>query len=259
MPLATIKDTITANAGNILNVYFTAGYPQVNSTTEIILSLSESGVDLIELGLPYSDPLADGTTIQDSSQIALANGINLDLIFKQVEESRKSTSIPIIMMGYFNQLLQYDVERFLKRAKQSGVNGLIIPDLPMNIYERDYKTLFERYEVGMSFLITPQTSEDRIRQADRLSSAFIYVVSQTSITGKKGNIEKDQIDYFERINAMKLNSPQLIGFGIHDKETYDNACQYSDGAIIGSQFIRVLTQSKSNLDQGIQNYISSLR
>jgi len=212
-------------------VYFTAGYPQLTSTVDIIKSLSAAGVDLIELGMPYSDPLADGTTIQQSSQIALANGLHLDLLFDQVVESRQHSDVPIIMMGYFNQVLQYGEERFLQKAATCGVDGMIIPDMP----------IFDTLGLGMSFLITPMTSDERIRQADRLSSGFIYVVSSSSITGKSGDISAAQTAYFQRIKAMNLESPQLIGFGIHDKKTYDTACDHSDGAIIGSAYIRALS------------------
>ena len=253
----TIRQTIINKGKEILNVYCTAGYPQLNSTVTILKSLSDQGVDLIELGMPYSDPLADGETIQRSSQIALQNGLSLDILFSQVREARGYTQVPIIAMGYYNQMLQYGVDRFLSSAHDAGIEGLIIPDLPMDIYERDYVSLFEKYKMEISFLITPQTSEIRIRQADRLSSAFIYVVSQTSITGKKGDIQLEQKIYFERIEKMNLESPRLIGFGIHDKSTYDVACSYSQGAIIGSAFIRALGEEK--IDDSISAFISSIR
>jgi len=181
----TIRNTINNKGKEILNVYCTAGYPSLDSTVTVLKSLSDQGVDLIELGMPYSDPLADGETIQRSSQIALQNGLSLDTLFAQVQEARQETQVPIIAMGYYNQMLQYGVERFLSSAQESGIQGLIIPDIPMDIYERDYLELFEKYNMEISFLITPLTSDERIRQAGRLSSAFIYVVSQTSITGKR--------------------------------------------------------------------------
>lgn len=259
MSVDTIKNTIKEKAGNTLNVYFTAGFPHLDSTAGIIRNLSDSGVDLIELGLPYSDPLADGTTIQDSSQRALKNGISLDLIFDQVEEARQDTEVPIIMMGYYNQMLQYGIQRFTDKCQKTGVNGLIIPDLPMNIYERDYRELFHSKGISMSFLITPLTSDERIRQADHLSSGFIYIVSQTSITGKKGDIQKDQVEYFDRLSNMNLNAPGLIGFGIHDHASYKMACQYSDGAIIGSEFIRVLGRHENDIEKGIKDFIQKIR
>lgn len=253
----TIRNTIQEKGKEILNVYCTAGYPKLDSTVTILKSLSDQGVDLIELGMPYSDPLADGETIQRSSQIALQNGLSLDILFSQVREARKYTQVPIIAMGYYNQMLQYGVDRFLSSASEVSIQGLIIPDLPMDIYERDYVALFEKYKMEISFLITPLTSDTRIRQADRLSSAFIYVVSQTSITGKKGDIQSEQKEYFERTEKMDLECPRLIGFGIHDKTTYDVACKYSHGAIIGSAFIRAL--DGENIENSIEKFIKGIR
>jgi tryptophan synthase alpha chain len=235
-----IAAIIKEKSGNVLNVYFTAGFPALDSTTTIIKSLADSGADLIELGMPYSDPLADGTTIQQSSEVALKNGISLDRIFDQIEAARATTDIPIIMMGYYNQMLQYGPDRFLARVSKAQVQGLIIPDLPMDEYEARYQAQFEEAGIGISFLITPLTSEARIRQADRLSTAFVYMVSQTSITGSTGGISKAQLDYFDRIDGMALDTPRLIGFGIHDHTTYRIACDHSDGAIIGSAYIRAL-------------------
>ena len=235
-----IKNTILEKGGDILNVYFTAGYPELHSTADIITTLAECGVDLIELGMPYSDPLADGTTIQQSSEQALRNGLTLEILFEQIRTARERTDVPIIMMGYYNQLLQYGEERFLQLAADCAVDGMIIPDLPMDIYQRDYQPLFEQYGIGISFLITPTTSLERIQQANELSTAFIYVVSSSSITGKSGGISPAQIDYFRKIKELGLDSPQLIGFGIHDKATYETACDYSHGAIVGSAYIRSL-------------------
>lgn len=253
-----IQQTIKANPGNILNVYFTAGYPTLDSIVDIIDSLQASGVDLIELGMPYSDPLADGLTIQQSSEKALSNGLNLNNLFNSISKARESCDIPIIMMGYFNQLLQYGVEDFLKLAASNKVDGMIIPDLPMEIYKRDYKVLFEKYDMSISFLITPMTSDERIRLADELSTAFIYVVSQSSITGKKGDISSQQKEYFERIEQMKLSSPKLIGFGIHDNETFQTACKYSDGAIIGSAYIRALAK-QGDITEITSSFIKSIK
>lgn len=239
-----IQKRIKEADGKALNVYFTAGFPTLESIPVLISALEKSGADLIELGMPYSDPLADGVTIQKSSKTALENGLNLNILFDKIELARKTTTIPIILMGYFNQLLQFGVSKFLKMASEKGVEGMIIPDLPMDIYEREYKSLFEKHNMSISFLISPMTSEERIRQADRLSTAFIYVVSQSSITGKKGEISKEQKKYFERIDSMNLETPRLIGFGIHDNSTFETACQHSDGAIVGSAFIRALADSQ---------------
>ena len=253
-----IRRTILEKKGGILNVYFTAGYPNLGDTVTIIKELEKNGVDLIELGMPYSDPLADGQTIQESGAKALKNGMSLDLLFNQVAEARKEAKIPIIAMGYYNQLLQYGEEKFVKRANEVGINGLIVPDIPMNIFEKEYQELFESYNISFSFLVSPMTSDDRIRQADKLSSAFIYVVSKSSITGNQEGISSEQKDYFDRICNLNLESPTLIGFGIHDRETYLSAAQYSHGAIVGSAFIRAL-DNKGTLENNISKFIKSIR
>lgn len=253
-----IRNTIVEKDGNILNVYFTAGHPNLNDTSFIINELENCGVDLIELGMPYSDPLADGLTIQQSSEKALKNGLTLEILFAQIETARRSTTVPIILMGYFNQLLQYGVESFLEKAASVGVDGMIIPDLPMNIYEKEYRETFEKHNLSISFLISPMTSDERILQADKLSSGFLYVVSQSSITGKSNDVSAEQKLYFEKIKSMRLNSPRLIGFGIHDKKSYDLACHYSHGAIIGSAFIRTLNKEGS-IKENIKSFISTIR
>jgi len=252
-----IKSLFENKPSEILNVYFTAGHPQLEDTGEIISALTENGVDLIEVGLPYSDPLADGTTIQDSSQKALANGINLNKIFEQITNVRKTIQTPIILMGYYNQVLQYGPEKFLNDCKNAGVDGLIIPDLPMDEYENDYLDLFEKNNLTISFLITPETSNERIKQADTLSSAFIYVVSKSSITGSAKGLDTIQKEYFQRIDALDLNAPTLIGFGIHDKETYSEACKHANGAIIGSAFIRAL-EGEGTISNKVKGFISKL-
>jgi tryptophan synthase alpha chain len=243
---------------NILNVYFTAGHPKLNDTATIISILDSQGVDLVEVGIPYSDPMADGETIQNSSSKALKNGMNLLLLFNQIKEARRTSQIPIVLMGYFNQMLQFGPIRFIEQCVESGVDGLIIPDLPMDIYERDYQPIFEANQLKMTFLITPETSDERIVQADRLSSGFVYVVSKSSITGTSSELSEDQMNYFKRIDRLNLNSPRLIGFGIHDKTTYDLACQHSQGAIIGSAFIRSLEHNE-NLSDTIEKFITSIR
>lgn len=243
---------------DILNIYFTAGHPKLDSTVDIIQNLTHSGVDLIELGVPYSDPMADGETIQNSSSVALKNGMTLQILFDQVATSRKNSQVPIILMGYYNQMMQYGLERFLESCKESGVDGLIIPDLPMSIYKRDYQGLFEQYDLKIAFLITPETSDERILLADELSSAFIYVVSKSSITGSAGAIDQGQKEYFKRIDDLKLKTPRLIGFGIHDRQTYLTACANSSGAIIGSAFIRALSKA-DNLAEGIQHFVGTIR
>ncbi len=237
---------------DILNIYLTAGYPHLESTIEIIQKLDAANVDLIEVGIPYSDPLADGETIQKSSEQALKNGMKLHILFDQLASLKGKISTPLILMGYYNQMLQYGPEKFLKQASASGVSAMIIPDLPMPIYEKEYKTMFEKYGIEISFLITPFTSEERIKKADELSTAFVYMVSQTSITGNANQISEQQLDYFNRIKGMTLKSPRLIGFGIYDKATFDTACKYSDGAIIGSAFIRSL--AKDGVDGAVEEF-----
>lgn len=241
----------------VLNVYFTAGHPTLDSVGTIITTLEQCGVDLIELGIPYSDPLADGKTIQDSSAVALKNGQTIQNIFNQVREVRQSASIPILMMGYFNQFLQFGEERFLQFASESGVQGLILPDLPMDIYEKRYQALFEKYGIEISFLVTPQTTDDRIKQADRLSTAFIYVVSQTSITGGEKEVSETQKAYFQRIESLQLSAPTLIGFGIHDSATRRAASAYANGVIVGSAFIKALDKGEK-LEENVTKFIYDL-
>jgi tryptophan synthase alpha chain len=228
---------------NILSVYFTAGYPNLNDTTKTILSLQKFGADIIEVGIPYSDPLADGETIQNSSSIALKNGITLDIVFDQLNAIKNDVSVPLVIMGYLNQMLIYGVEKYLIACKEAGVEALIIPDLPPEEYETEYKALFEKHMLQNIFLITPQTVDSRIRKIDELSNSFIYMVSSSSITGVRKSISDEQKAYFERIQAMNLKNPALIGFGISDKETFDTACQYASGAIIGSAFIKAVSKA----------------
>ncbi len=253
-----IIDLFYKKKKNILNVYFTAGHPKLHDTAEIISSLEQSGVDLVEIGMPYSDPLADGTTIQNSSQIALKNGMNLLLLMDQITSARKVTQLPIILMGYYNQVMQFGEERFLNTAKDAGVDGMIIPDLPMDVYEEQFQSLFNKYGLTISFLVTPETSDARIRQADKLSTAFLYVVSKSSITGSSGDISDKQKAYFNHLNTLDLHTPRLIGFGIHDKHTFETACQYAHGAIIGSAFIRAL-EGEGTLEDKTVGFISKIR
>jgi tryptophan synthase alpha chain len=224
----------------ILNIYFTAGYPKRDDTEGCIRSLTKAGVDLIEIGMPYSDPLADGPTIQESGAKALENGMSLNLLFEQISRVRAETPVPLVLMGYFNQVLQYGDKLFFERCAAVGVDGLILPDLPLSVYETQYKDLLKNLNLSVSFLITPQTPVARIRKIDQLSTGFVYMVSSYAITGAQTGISPEQIAYFRRIEAMKLKHPRLIGFGISDKQSFDTACQYAQGAIIGSAFIKAL-------------------
>ncbi|SNB22048.1 Tryptophan synthase alpha chain [Flavobacterium psychrophilum] len=227
----------------ILSIYFSAGYPNLNDTVQIIQDLEKSGVDMIEIGLPFSDPLADGPTIQESSTQALENGMTTKLLFEQLKNIRQTVQIPLIIMGYFNPILKYGVENFCKKCQETGIDGLIIPDLPVDIYAENYKETFEKHGLTNVFLITPQTSNERIRHIDSVSNGFIYLVSSASVTGSSSGFDNIQTNYFKRISEMNLKNPQIIGFGINNKETFNQATQYQKGAIIGSAFIKNLTEN----------------
>jgi len=241
---------------SLLSIFFTAGFPNLNDTQAIISELSKSNVDFIEVGLPYSDPLADGPTIQDSSQIALQNGMNLDIVFEQLKAIKETNSTPLVLMGYLNQLLKYGEDKFCQACVDCGIETLILPDLPMIEYENHYQQLFQKYGLTNVFLITPHTSDERIQKIDSLTDAFIYVVASSSITGAQGEISNQQIAYFERIKAMNLKSNLIVGFGISDKRTFDTACQFANGAIIGSAFIKSLESTGVN---GIIDFIKSIK
>lgn len=230
----------------LLSIYFTAGYPELDDTVPIIQQLENSGVDMIEIGLPFSDPLADGPTIQASSTQALKNGMTTSILFEQLKDIRKTVHIPLIMMGYFNPILQYGVEAFCKKSAEIGIDGLIIPDLPVDVYNDQYKPIFEKYGLINVFLITPQTSDERIHFIDSVSKGFIYMVSSASVTGSRSGFGKEQSSYFKRIAAMDLNNQQIIGFGISNNETFKQATQYAKGAIIGSAFIKYITEKGFN-------------
>jgi tryptophan synthase alpha chain len=240
---------------NLLTVYFTAGYPKLDDTETIICSLAESGTNIIEIGIPYSDPLADGPVIQESGMAAIDNGMTLQVLFNQLTEIRTKTQVPLILMGYFNQMLQYGVDKFLDDCVKTGIDGLIIPDLPLMEYEQFYKDKLTQRNISISFLITPQTEESRIHKVDALSTGFIYVVSDSSITGMKTGISNQQISYFERIKSLQLKTPQLIGFGISDRESYLTASKYANGAIIGSAFIKHL-KDKKEVDKATADFIN---
>ena len=240
----------------LLSIYFSAGYPNLEDTTTIIQNLENSGVDMIEIGLPFSDPLADGPTIQESSTQALKNGMTTQLLFDQLKDIRKTVSIPLIIMGYFNPMLQYGVEAFCKTCQEIGIDGLIIPDLPVDVYNDQYKATFEKYGLINVFLITPQTSVERIQFIDSISNGFIYMVSSASVTGSKTGFGDEQTSYFKRIADMKLKNPQIVGFGISNNETFTQATQYAKGAIIGSAFIKHLTAEGVNT---INNFTNSIK
>ncbi len=252
----SIQQIFQKNDKNLLSIFFTAGFPKLDATQNIIKELGENGVDFIEVGLPYSDPLADGPTIQHSSSVALRNGMNLDVVFNQLQEIKSMNTTPLVLMGYVNQIIKYGEDAFCKKVVACGIDTVIIPDLPMVEYENHYQALFKKYGITNVFLITPQTSEERIRKIDSLTEGFIYMVASSSITGAKGEISAQQIDYFERIKAMNLRSKLIIGFGISDNETFTKACEYGNGAIIGSAFIKSLDK---NGVEGIGNFVELIK
>lgn len=244
---------------NILNVYFTAGFPQLSDTLPIMKSLASSGVDLIEIGMPYSDPLADGPVIQDSSSKALINGMSIQVLFNQLKNFRNDkhlTNVGVVLMGYMNPVLQYGFEKFCEEAASVGVDGLIIPDLPEYEFENLYGSIIKKYGLDFVFLVTPETSEERVHKLDALSSGFLYAVSSSATTG--GDKDFSAVEtYLQKLQKMELNNPILVGFGIKDKTTFNAACKYSNGAIIGSAFIQSLGSMK-NISTDIKNFVNNI-
>lgn len=239
---------------NILSVFYTAGFPKLNATLEVALLLEQNGIDMLEIGIPYSDPLADGPVIQQSSTVAIENGMSLDVLFKQLKTFRKECTLPALLMGYLNPVLQFGFEKFCAQCKTAGIDGLIIPDLPLSEFEK-YQPVLKKNGLHFIFLITPQTSKDRIRMIDNLSTGFIYMVSSASTTGKIAGFSKEQIGYFRRIQRMKLKNPVLTGFGIHNAETFAGACKYSSGAIVGSHFLKLL--KKNPPKKAVKQFVKS--
>jgi len=253
-----INQLFQQKKNNILSIYFTAGHPTLSSTVEIIKNLEKFGVDMIEIGMPFSDPLADGPVIQDSSSKALKNGMSIKILFEQLKNIRAEVKIPLLLMGYINPVYQFGIESFCKKCKEVGVDGVILPDLPMDEYEQMYKKYFEAHDLRFIFLITPQTNPERVRMIDTVSNGFIYMVSSSSTTGAKGNIAEKQVDYFNRIKSMNLKNPLIIGFGISNHETFARACDYANGAIIGSAFVKMMDESQ-NRNEEIENYIRMVK
>jgi tryptophan synthase alpha chain len=242
---------------DILSVYFTAGYPKLEDTLPILLSLQENGVDLIEIGIPFSDPMADGIVIQNSSQMALQNGMSIRKLFDQLTAVRAQIHIPLIMMGYLNPVMQFGFENFCKECSRVGVDGMIIPDLPLSDFLAEYKEIALKYRLEFIFLITPETSEERIRVIDSHTNGFIYMVSSAATTGTQTSFD-NKVDYFNRINAMNLKNPRLIGFGISNKSTREMVCKYSSGAIIGSAFIKALEETQ-DVEKGVKLLLGNLQ
>lgn len=240
----------------VLNVYFTAGYPQLDSTTTIIQALQNNGADIIELGMPYSDPLADGPVIQESGNIALQNGMTIAVLFEQLKKIKGQINIPIILMGYMNPVMQYGFEKFCADASAVGVDGLILPDLPEYEFEMEYGAIIKKYGLDFVFLVTPETSTERIQQLDNLSTGFLYAVSSSATTGKDkdfNSVEK----YLEQLQSMQLKNPVLVGFGIKDRNTFESACKYANGAIIGTAFIKAL-EGSTNINETVKEFINTV-
>ena len=254
--MSRITDLFDRKKQRILNVYCTAGFPELNSTLTIMQSLQENGVDLIELGMPYSDPLADGEVIQKSSSRALQNGMKMKVLFEQLTNMRETVSVPVILMGYMNPVLQYGFDRFCADAAACGVDGLILPDLPEYEFENEYGDIIKKYGLDFIFLITPETSADRIQKLDELSSGFLYAVSSSSTTGSNTNMS-DVSGYLKQLNSFSLKNPVLVGFGIKDKQTFDGACAYANGAIIGTAYIKAL-ENATDIREATQTFLTNI-
>jgi tryptophan synthase alpha chain len=240
----------------ILSVYFTAGYPGPGDTVPVIRELEKNGVNLIEIGMPFSDPVADGPIIQHSSHVALQNGMSIKKLFEQLQGIRRQVSIPLILMGYLNPVIRFGVENFCMKCAETGIDGLIIPDLPLNIYQEEFRAVFEKYNLHNILLITPQTSDKRLHEIDEASSGFIYMVSSSSTTGIKSKVSDFHQDYFERVQQIQLKNPRLIGFGISNRETFENACRYAQGAIIGSAFVKAL-EEETTREEKIAKFVKT--
>lgn len=255
-----IQKLFSEKEKNILSIYFTAGYPELNDTKKVINALSNFGADLIEIGMPYSDPLADGPVIQNSSMQALRNGMTIKTLFEQLKDHKGAnsipTSVPLILMGYLNPVLQYGFRKFIVDAKNAGISGIILPDLPISEYENEYKNIFEEQNLSFIFLITPETSEERIRKIDSLSNGFIYAVSSSSITGGDTNMNA-QKNYFERLQNMNLKNKVMIGFGIRNHETFMQASKYAAGAIIGTAYINALGDT-TDIEESTKSFLNSI-
>lgn len=254
--MSKLQQLFSSKPGKILNVYCTAGYPQLDSTIDVMKALQQNGASIIELGMPYSDPLADGPVIQHSSSIALANGMTIVKLFEQLKDFRKEISIPVILMGYMNPVLQYGFERFCADAATAGIDGLILPDLPEYEFETEYGAIIKKYGLDFVFLVTPETSEERIKKLDSLSTGFLYAVSSSSTTGSDKKTT-DVAAYLQKLRDIKLTNPVLVGFGISNKESFNAVCQLADGAIIGSAYIKALENS-TNVNAATKDFLSSI-
>ena len=255
--MSAIQKLFRSKQDQVLNVYCTAGYPQLNSTIEVIRALQENGADIIELGMPYSDPLADGPVIQQSSSIALANGMTIKKLFEQLKDLRKEITVPVVLMGYMNPVLQYGFEKFCADAAAVGIDGLILPDLPEHEFETEYGHIVKKHGLDFIFLVTPETSEARIKKLDELSTGFLYAVSSSSTTGSDKNMA-DVRTYLQKLKGMSLKNPVLVGFGIRDRSTFEAACANANGAIIGTAYIKALAEP-GNVADITRKFLESIR
>ncbi len=254
--MSRIKEIFKKDKSNVLNVYCTAGYPQLHSTLAVMKALQQYGADIVELGIPYSDPLADGPVIQHSSSIALQNGMTIKKLFEQLKNFRKNISIPVVLMGYMNPVLQYGFEKFCVDAAAVGIDGLILPDLPEYEFETEYCAIIKKYDLDFIFLVTPETSEERVKKLDSLCSGFLYAVSSSSTTGSDKKAA-DTSAYLKRLRDLKLKNPVLVGFGINNKHSFDAVCQMADGAIIGSAYIKAL-ENNADVNTATKSFLSSI-
>jgi tryptophan synthase alpha chain len=254
--MSRIQELFKRKQKKVLNIYCTAGYPLLNSTVEVMEALQENGADIIELGIPYSDPLADGPVIQESGGVALQNGMTIKTLIGQLQPLRSSVNVPVILMGYINPVLQYGFEKFCKEVAAAGVDGLIFPDLPIREFDTEYGPVIKQYGLDFIFLVTPETSEKRIRKIDDLSTGFIYAVSSSSTTGKDKNFSDVEV-YLKKLKDMQLKNPVMVGFGIKDKASFESACSYANGAIIGSAYIKAL-QSGVNIKETTKKFLEGI-
>ena len=247
-----INELFSNKKHDILSIYFCAGAPKADNTAEVITSLEKNGVDIIEIGIPFSDPLADGPVIQDASCRALRNGMTLTGLFAQLEGIRSTVSIPLVLMGYLNPIMQYGMEQFFRSCSSTGIDGAIIPDLPFDEYMQSVKPIAEKYGIKMIMLITPETSEERIRLIDDNTEGFIYMVSSAAVTGAQKDFDTQKQEYFKRIEGMNLRNPCMIGFGISNRQTYEAAAAHAAGCIIGSRFVTLLNEESGNAERAIE-------
>ena len=253
-----INELFSRKHHDILSLYFCAGSPTLEGTVTVIKTLEQKGIDMIEIGIPFSDPMADGVVIQKAATQALRNGMTLRKLFDQLKEIRQEVSIPLILMGYLNPIMQYGFEKFCASCVEAGVDGMIIPDLPYADYISDYKEIADRHDLKMIMLITPETSEERIRLIDAHTSGFIYMVSSAATTGAQQDFNEQKQAYFRRINAMNLQNPRLVGFGISNKATFEAATAHSSGAIIGSKFVQLL-KSEATPAKAVDKLLEALK